>query len=521
MENRKNINKIKIDKYLVPTFLLVYFLVNLLLLTDFPYVHSDEAWLSGLSRIFINEFKMEYTFFNLFPTTHHTMKIFFMMIQGLFIKGFGYNIFTLRLVSLIFSIGSLLLFHKILLNYNIKRIQSLLYTILLAINLQWLMVSHIARQEAVLIFIFLLAYYILLKNFKHEVIILSLILGFGIGIHPNIFFLAIALGLTYLILWINKERKIKDLIKLITLTGIYATIYLITTFYLNPNFLNQYSAYGSKLGVFNQLSAKFQNFYFFYYKLYHRISGTYFTVPLKYDYLAFIALVVIIIYLLSNNSYKLTIKKSNDYLPVIFFIGMNLGILILGRYNQISIIFPIIFLYLSFAVFTSKVFKEKKWLVYLLCIIVVFQGYHSYTFLKQQKNENYNRFLDEFSVISAEGNILGNLNLEYKFKERLIDYRNLTHLEENKITFEEYIEINNIKYIVWYEEMDYIYRNEPKWDILYGPLNYYNDITNFLKHESRLIKTFQSPTYAMRIAKYVNTYPWEVKIYKIKEGSID
>jgi hypothetical protein len=329
------------------------------------------------------------------------------------------------------------------------------------------------------------------------------------------------LGLTYLILWINKERKIKDLIKLITLTGIYATIYLITTFYLNPNFLNQYSAYGSKLGVFNQLSAKFQNFYFFYYKLYHRISGTYFTVPLKYDYLAFIALVVIIIYLLSNNSYKLTIKKSNDYLPVIFFIGMNLGILILGRYNQISIIFPIIFLYLSFAVFTSKVFKEKKWLVYLLCIIVVFQGYHSYTFLKQQKNENYNRFLDEFSVISAEGNILGNLNLEYKFKERLIDYRNLTHLEENKITFEEYIEINNIKYIVWYEEMDYIYRNEPKWDILYGPLNYYNDITNFLKHESRLIKTFQSPTYAMRIAKYVNTYPWEVKIYKIKEGSID
>lgn len=521
MQTRKKINKKRIDKYLFPAFILVYFIVNLLFLTDFPYVHSDEAWLSGLSRVFINDFKMEYTFFDLFPTTHHTMKIFFIVIQGLFIKGFGYNIFALRMVSLIFSIGSLLLFNKILLHYNIKKIISLMYTILLALNLQWLMVSHIARQEAVLIFLFLLAYYILLKDLKHEVIFLSLILGFGIGIHPNIFFLAIALGLTFLLGWINKKRKIIDLIKLITLTGIYAVIYLLATFYINPNFLNQYSAYGNKLGVFNQLASKYRDFYFFYYKLYHRISGTYFTVPLKYDYLAFIVLVVIIIYLLTNKSYKLTIKKSNDYLPVIFFIGMNLGILILGRYNQISIIFPIIFLYLSFAIFTSKIFKKRKYLVYLLCIILVFQGYHSYSFLKQQNNESYNEFLDEFSIIGEDGNILGNLNLEYEFKERLIDYRNLTHLEKNSISFEEYIEIHDIKYIVWYEEMNYIYRNEPKWDILYGPLNYHNEITNFLKHETQLIKTFESPTYAMRIAKYVNTYPWEVKIYKIKEGSTE
>jgi len=157
MQTRKIINKKRLKKYLFPAFILVYFIVNLLFLTDFPYVHSDEAWLSGLSRVLINDFKMEYTFFDLFPTTHHTMKIFFIMIQGLFIKGFGYNIFVLRLISLIFSMGSLLLFYKILLNYNIKKMASLMYTILLALNLQWLMVSHIARQEAILIFLFLLA----------------------------------------------------------------------------------------------------------------------------------------------------------------------------------------------------------------------------------------------------------------------------------------------------------------------------------------------------------------------------
>lgn len=519
MEVRRIINKKRIEKYLFPCFILLYFIINLLFLTDFPYIHSDESWLSGLSRIFINDFKMEYTFFNLFPTTHHTMKIFFMMIQGLMIKGFGYSIFVLRLISLIFSVGSLILFYKILLHNNKRKIICLIFTILLSLNLQWLMVSHTARQEAILIFIFLLAYYILLKSFKYEVLLLSLILGFGIGIHPNILFLAIALGLTYLFQWITKKRKIKDLFQLVTLTGLYASLYLMVTFYINPNFLNQYSAYGTKLGVFNQLVTKFQNFYFFYYKLYHRISGTYFTVSLKYDYLAFIVLVFLLLYWFLNRHQKIVIKKSNPYLPIIFFISMNIGILILGRYNQISIIFPIIFLYLSIAVYTSMFFKQKKYIIYLLSILVILQSYHSYTFIDQQNNENYNTFLNKFSVISQEGNILGNLNLEYRFKARLIDYRNLTHLEENSITIEDYIEMNNIKYIIWYEEMDYIYRNEPKWDILYGPLNYYDDITHYLEQETELIKTFDSPTYAMRIAKYVNTYPWEVKIYKIIEDS--
>jgi len=519
MQRRIRINKKRIDRCLFPAFLLIYFIINILFLTDFPYVHSDEAWLSGLSRIFISEYKMDYTFYDLFPTTHHTMKVFFIIIQGLFIKGFGYNIFVVRLISLIFSMGALLVFYRILLHYNKERMISILYTAILSLNLQWLMISHIARQEVILIFLFLLAYYILLKQPKHEVILLSLTLGFGIGIHPNIFFLAIALGMIYLFQWLNKKRKIKDLFQLVTLTGVYASFYLLTTFYINPNFLSQYSSYGTKLGVFNQLLTKFRDFYFFYYKLYHRISGTYFTVPLKYDYLAFIALIIIILYSIVNN--KNILKKSNIFLPMIFFLSMNLGILILGRYNQISIIFPILFLYLSLAVFTSIMFKNKKYLIYLLCILLVFQSFHSYTFIKQQKNQSYNRFLEEFSVISEEGNILGNLNLEYGFEERLIDYRNLTHLEENSINFEEYIEMNGIKYIIWYEEMDYIYRNQPKWDILYGPLNYYEEVTSFLKEEAKLIKTFESPTYAMRIAKYVNTYPWEVKIYKIKEGSTE
>jgi len=513
MKNKKIIPTSPWKNYLIFFFIIFYLLINILFLKDFPYIHSDEAWLSGLSRVFINTLQMDYTFFDLFPTTHHTMKIFFILIQSLFIKTLGYSIFSLRLISIIFSAASLILFYKILLFYNKKEVLSLLFTLLLSLNLQWLVSGHLARQESILIFLFLLAYLVLIKKPKYEVIILATILGFGIGIHPNIFFLAIALGMTYLYQWYTKKRKFTDLIQLIALTALYAAIYLISTIYINGDFLTQYTAYGNKLGVFNALASKFKDFYFFYYKLYHRISGTYFTVPLKYDYFAFIVLIFVLIYCF----FKKNTKNENEvkYPSILFFISMNLGILILGRYNQISVIFPIIFLYLSLAIYGSLIFKNKKILIYFLSILILFQGYHSFNFINQVNNESYSAFLKEFSVIQEEGKILGNLNLEYAFKDRLMDYRNLTHLEDYSISFEDYIDKNNIKYIVWYEEMDYIYRNQPKWDILYGPLNYYDAVTAYIETETQLIKTFQSPTYAMRIAKYVNTYPWEVKIYEV------
>ena len=42
-------NRLKF-KYFIYIYLLVYFILNILFLVDFPFVHSDEPWLSGLSR---------------------------------------------------------------------------------------------------------------------------------------------------------------------------------------------------------------------------------------------------------------------------------------------------------------------------------------------------------------------------------------------------------------------------------------------------------------------------------------
>lgn len=38
------------NKFIVVLLIVFYFSINLYFLTDFPFVHSDESWLSGLSR---------------------------------------------------------------------------------------------------------------------------------------------------------------------------------------------------------------------------------------------------------------------------------------------------------------------------------------------------------------------------------------------------------------------------------------------------------------------------------------
>ena len=498
------------QKYII-LLLIIFFIVNLLFLSSFPFIHSDEAWLSGLSRTYLETGAMNYTFFDIYPTAHHTMKMVFILIQSAFIKILGYSIFSVRLISLFFSTCSLYIFYKILKHYTDDIFVILLTTILLSFNLQFILISHIARQEAPLIFLFLLAYYIILKNYKHNNILLASILGIGIGIHPNIFFLALSLGLIYIFKIINKEKKIIDLVKLITFTIGYFAIYIFTTFNINGNFFPEYNSYGETLGVANGIINKIQGFYYFYYKLFHEISGTYFLVDLKFDYLLLIITGSLYIYLVKKKKIDLNASYSQ-----LFLIAINIGILILGRYNQISVIFPIVFLYLSFAIFIIKLNFNKNYIYSFLILLVLFQTYNSIDFIKNTQNENYKSYLNEFSIIPDDANILANLNLEYKFKDKLFDYRNLYYLKDNDLTIKEYIKNNNIKYIVWYEEMDYYYRNAPKWDIIYGELYYYNDMKDFLINNCEIEKEFENKTYAMRIAKYVNTYPWKITIYKVK-----
>ncbi|MEA4827714.1 MAG: 4-amino-4-deoxy-L-arabinose transferase, partial [Clostridium sp.] len=65
-------------------------------------------------------------------------------------------------------------------------------------------------------------------------------------------------------------------------------------------------------------------------------------------------------------------------------------------------------------------------------------------------------------------------------------------------------------------EMDMIYKEQPRWDGLYGKLNYYEDMQIFLKNKCELKYELRDKTYGNRIARYVNDKEWKIKIYKVK-----
>jgi hypothetical protein len=118
--------------------------------------------------------------------------------------------------------------------------------------------------------------------------------------------------------------------------------------------------------------------------------------------------------------------------------------------------------------------------------------------------------------------VLANLNTEYACDEgHLLDYRNLDYLDQNGLTFAEYVESRGIKYIVYPQEMDYIYAHRPVWNILYGNLYpYYDDMKRYLAEHCTQTAAFTSP-YAMRIAGLMDEQAWMVTVYRVTGGADD
>ena len=106
----------KINKNQILLFITIisYISLNLIYLDKFPFVHSDEPWLSGLSKNMLENTSLSVTepFFDLMPRYPHALKVVFHLIQIPFIYFFGYNIFSVRLISLIFGLYFVKKAHK-------------------------------------------------------------------------------------------------------------------------------------------------------------------------------------------------------------------------------------------------------------------------------------------------------------------------------------------------------------------------------------------------------------------------
>ncbi|WP_105616790.1 ArnT family glycosyltransferase [Vallitalea okinawensis] len=497
-------------------YLIIYFLINLLFLDTFPFVHSDEPWLSGLTRNMLatGDLGTTETFFNLYPRYPHAIKILFHLFQMPFYLLLGYNITSFRLMSLLFSIACLYSFYKILIKLQVKTTMALMITILLSLNIQYIYTSHMARQEIVILLFFLLAFNTYLKPFSTRLpswLILGSIIGLSIGIHPNSFILAVTFGCLYLYDIATKERTFKELIYLIITVTCFALLFVAMSLSMNTTFLHDYLSYGSQLGITMTLQDKIMGIVPYYLKLFKGISGTYFIPPIQLELIVITCLwFVAFIY-----GY---FKKNHTFIRLaLVILAIQIAFIIVGRYNATYVIFIFPFAYMNLAKLLDgisiAVRKGSLILLSMLTVLCIFSVIEDVKIIKTSSPNTYDQYLEKIAqYVAPSDKVLANLNCEYYFDNgQLLDYRNLAYLDNE--TFEEYIRNNHIKYILYPEEMDYIYRNV-NWQILYGDMIYYEDMKNYINNNCQEVGSLTSPLYGIRIVKYMMDYDWQVTIYR-------
>jgi hypothetical protein len=111
------------------------------------------------------------------------------------------------------------------------------------------------------------------------------------------------------------------------------------------------------------------------------------------------------------------------------------------------------------------------------------------------------------------------LNSEYYFEnDGLRDYRNLSYLKENNLSLSEYLEENQIQYIVISDELDLIYQKRPIWNMIYGNLRYMDELQDYLQESCTLVHEFQDNVYGIRIVQYMESdLDFTVYVFKIDD----
>jgi hypothetical protein len=490
--------------------------MNLLFLVDFPFAHTDEPWLSGLTRQMMSEKRLDVTepFFDLYPRHPHALKILFHLLQMPFILIGGYSLFSVRLLSLGIAVVCLYWFYRLLLRMGQVKDKNtaLLITCLLSTDIQFIYASHTARQEILLVLILILALYYYQGIHKtYQAFLSGLMIGLSFGIHPNAFILSVPLGMLFLLDIMAKRKSFS--MGLYSLLGLMAggVFFALLSLLFNPGFIQDYLAYGSPLGVTRSPDTKFRQLPLFLKQLFLRIGGTYYLPDIRVQMIIFPLFLVLTGLVKKNRNIILTTTA-----------GLLMGIAILGKYSPLSIVFLFPLLYLS--IFTvlkdqgPRLISRIGFLLLLLNIFVTSSNIRDEISPSETREsyEEYQTILQK--QIPPDGVVLAGLNAEFSLEAgHLFDFRNLSYLPaEKEKSLENYLKERQIEYILYPEELDFIYENRPVWNVLYGnPGKWYPQLQNFIKDHTVLMKTVNSPGYAMRIQAYKYTRMWTLKIYRV------
>lgn len=507
--------------------LAVFFVGNLCFLTQYPFVHSDEPWLAGLTRNMMEQRSLGVTetFFDLKPRYPHAVKSIFHLLQMPLIALFGYGAFSVRLLSLLGGTAALWLFYCVAKKLCNSKWNAVLCTALLACDVQFIASSHLARQEILLVNSILLCLWVLCRTkgpcTNHSIVLLAVITGLSVGLHPNSFLVAAMCGAVLFLRWLLfRTVNLRQMLYYIGITGAIALVFVGISFLFDPQFPVHYLAYGeSEFDLIVPVTNKFLELGNFFKKLFYSASGTYYVPNLKLHFV-FAPLVLgvsILRAVMLFRSHKVLCEQVVTLLAA--FTGLLAGTVFIGRYNQTGIVFfiPVLFLLLvsfldslqfSVAAVTSAL-MVICWLWVSVTDIAPWLCYH------------YEDYLTKIAqTVPSDVPVLANLNAEFGFDNgTLHDWRNLAYLKDQNMSVSDYVTKHDITYIIYSDELDFIYSVRPKWNIIYGNLGYLPELKEYLDTNCQQIASFVDNTYGVRIREQMNTArDFTVTIYRVGHG---
>ena len=514
----------KQKNWLCAVYIVFYGALQLLFLTRFPLVHSDESWLGGLARNMMATGSIGCTepFFDAKPRYPHAIKTLFHLLQQGAIRVFGYNPFALRLLSVIAACACLAVFYFCVLRLFQKRKTAFLLMILLSADIQFLYAAHFARSEIfILLFLCVCLWALCAPQISRNMALLCAVAtGTAVFFHPNSFFLACACGCALLYRCKIERKGLRPLFWYCGVTGAFAAAAVAISFALDKDFVRHYLAYGQ--GEFDLLVSpgeKITGLFGFFARLWQQNSGTYYVPHIRVQMLLFLVCAVLCTVFACVMRKEQACAAQSIFMLLCVQTGLLAGIALVGRLNQTSIVFllPSSVLLLGMA---AKILAEEKelWLV-TLCIgaFAVLSTVQIIPFLQMPTYEQYTMQLA--SAVPASAKTIANLNTGFYFEnDALLDYRNLPFALKTG-TLDDYVHKNKVQYIVYSDELDYIYEHRPYYNVIYGNALFVKELRQFCAEKCEPVGSFQNIVYGTRInALSGNSDYGKVTIYKVKEG---
>ena len=530
--------------------LAAWLVANAMCLTRFPPMHADEAWLASETRSILEEhsLKARADFFHITERSPHAIRLLFHTLQAPFVTA-SWSLASVRSLSLLCGLAVIIFTLTSTQRLFVTSAAPILFIAGLALDPLFITSSHLARPEIALCAALAGATAIYLRRPSGKLrfdLLIATIIGLSIGLHANSLLVAFGVGALYVVDLVFKPGRqdaLKRLLVVVGTTALWALFWMGASRLLSPDFPRAYTEFGGKYGVGESILVKLLRMPPFYGRLFDGITGTYYLPPLRATLLLFATGAAVGFVLILVKTFTCRFESATTVAkPFAMLIAVNLGLLAIGKYSQPTAVLLLPGGYwLAAAVLDelaanrtcryrgfsceqrgSRVALRPPFAgmvpVTMTVLLVAAIGTISARAAAPWLAVRYDRYLERIAQhVPADTRVLAGPNTAFAFEHGMLHAINdLEALADIGISFSEYIEYFDIRYILYPDELNRIYAERPVWNDLYGNVALYHpEMLGFLAEECAEVASYDEPVFAMRILLYQQRYASRLTIYEV------